>query len=512
LSSASGHYPCEHRALFGTIAPMRNPLPARIAAVLAAAVLSALLAASSAAAPARDRPLVTGIVDPVVFSGAQQQLAFRRTKAAGATTVRLALTWKEIAPRRPSGDRANPQNPGYSWAAFDVQVQNAVAAGLTPILGIATTPDWARDERSAGLQDTNWPLIDELASFAQAAAWRYSGLYDGLPHVGIWQVWNEPNARSHLRPQFRKGVPISPGHYRRMVNAVAGAVRFVDAKNLVVAGGLSPFGHYSADIRVVAPQRFMRQLLCLSRKLKATCGLRTSFDAWSVHPYTSGGPTHHAQARDDVSLGDLGEMRRILDAAVGARHVFANVPVEFWVTEFAWDSKPADPAGVPVALHARWVSEALYRMWKAGVSLVTWYRLRDEPLVSTPYQCGLWFGGRADLMADRPKPSLQAFRFPFVAFGGKSGASVWGRLPHGTPGTVAIERRGSSGWTRFATVQTDEDGIFQRRFAGPTTGPMRARLLTRTEASIAFSLRVPKDLRVNPFGCGGGVPCPSGTN
>jgi hypothetical protein len=202
---------------------MSNLTPTRIVAAFAAAVLCALLtAASTRAAPARDRPLLTGIVDPVVFSGAQQQLAFRRTRAAGASTVRLALTWKEVAPRRPAGDRTNPENPGYSWESFDVQIQNAFLTGLTPILGIATTPDWARDVRSARGPDTNWPLVDELARFAEAAARRYSGRYPYLPRVRIWQVWNEPNARSHLRPQFR--TPSGPSA-RTTSSSPAGSAR-----------------------------------------------------------------------------------------------------------------------------------------------------------------------------------------------------------------------------------------------------------------------------------------------
>ena len=86
-----------------------------------------------------------------------------------------------------------------------------------------------------------------------------------------------------------------------------------------------------------------------------------------------------------------------------------------WVTEFGWDTAPADPKGVPLALHARWVSEALYRMWNAGVSLVTWIQLRDDPLTTSYTQSGLYLRAR-EVQRDRPKAALRAFRFPFVAF------------------------------------------------------------------------------------------------
>jgi hypothetical protein len=100
------------------------------------------------------------------------------------------------------------------------------------------------------------------------------------------------------------------------------------------------------------PLTFMRELLCLSRELRPTCRQRVRFDVWSHHPYTSGGPTHEAQLPDDASLGDLPEVRRVLDAAVRAGHVRSRGKPRFWVTEFSWDSKPLrvwglTPAGKP---------------------------------------------------------------------------------------------------------------------------------------------------------------------
>ena len=48
---------------------------------------------------------------------------------------------------------------------------------------------------------------------------------------------------------------------------------------------------------------------------------------------------------------------------------------------------------MPAALEGRWVAEALYRMWSAGVSLVVWFTLRDQPVRTSPYQSGLYFDG-----------------------------------------------------------------------------------------------------------------------
>src|SRR5439155_14349214 len=149
--------------------------------------------------------------------------------------------------------------------------------------------------------------------------------------------------------------------------------------------------------------------------------------------YTSGGPTHHAQLANDVSIGDLPKLTRLLAAAARTDHLVRRP--QLWVTEFSWDSNPPDPQGVPVALQARWVSEALYRFWRNGVRVVAWFSVRDEPLATSFYQSSLWYRGTT-MALDRPKPALEAFRFPVVGLPDGDGVLVWGRTPYGAPGRV----------------------------------------------------------------------------
>jgi hypothetical protein len=150
-----------------------------------------------------------------------------------------------------------------------------------------------------------------------------------------------------------------------MLNAFADAVKAVRPDNLVIAGGLTPFAAEGADYSAVAPLRFMRELFCLSDgpSPQSTCATRVRFDIWGHHPYTEGGPTHTAAGADDVSLGDLPEMNQLLRAAQSLGKIVSDGPVEFWVTEFSWDSDPPDTSGtaVPLDLEARWVAEAIYR-------------------------------------------------------------------------------------------------------------------------------------------------------
>ena len=236
-------------------------------------------------------------------------------------------------------------------------------------------------------------------------------------------------------------------------------------------------------------------MLCLSKQLKPTCNQKAHFDVWSHHPYTSGGPTHHASIADDVSLGDLPRMKAVLDAGVRTGHIISRKPVRFWVTEFSWDTNPPDPNAMPISLQTRWVSEALYTMWKAGVSLVTWFLVKDQPLATSPYQSGLYF------RTGKPKPSLRAFRFPFVAFSKTGGIDVWGRTPASKPGTVVIEQESSGGWRRLGDLTTNAFGIFTGHYGSSGKKPLRARLVGSTpDFSQPYSLIEPPDRFYRPFG------------
>ncbi|MEP7334885.1 MAG: hypothetical protein ABI717_03800 [Actinomycetota bacterium] len=440
-------------------------------------------------------PLETAIVDTESLSSGETAAKTARIHSAGARTVRLILYWATVAPRaltKPAGfDAANPSDPAYRWDEFDREVRSAVSGGLRPIVGIQLAPAWA--ERSGGRPDPA-----ELAAFARAAATRYGGSFAGLPRVRIWQAWNEPNLSVFLNPQFNGTDSVSPEIYRAMVNAFADSVHSVHSDNVVVAGGLAPYGHPLSprvSFTGVSPLRFMRELLCMAGRTipRPSCSTQVRFDVWSHHPYTAGGPTQQARNPDDASIGDLAEMRRLLDAASRAGHIVAQGRLRFWVTEFSWDSNPPDASGVPAKLHARWVAEGMYRMWQSGVSLVTWFKLTDDPPNVSRYQSGLFRS------PTQPKLALRAFRFPFVAFPSRGRVFVWGRTPLGAAGTVVVEQRRHGLWSRRASLMANRYGIFTARVARSGSGNLRARVAGET--SLEFSLTKPRDFSLEtPFG------------
>jgi hypothetical protein len=446
-------------------------------------------------------PLVTAVTDPWLFNSNQTQAAFAKTFAAGASYVRLSLNWNGIAPAsRPTGFVAtDPASPGYSWRNADAFVAQADAAGLTPILDISGTPPWAYVKKPQGV-NAGTPKAADLGDFATALAKHFDGSTPGMPEAHVFQVWNEVNNSLFLGP-------VSASRYRGMVNAVADAVHGVDPKNVVIAGDLDPFGHpkgkkqrwYSAS-----PLGFMRSLLCLSKGKHPhrTCSATIHFDAWSHHPYTFNGPFGHARNPNDVSLGDLPRMRALLKAGIRLHRVISAHPVKFWVTEFSWDTKPPRRHAAPMRLAARWTAEALYQMWRSGVSLVTWFGLQDRG-GHGPYQSGLFLHSKS-LDTARAKPVRTAFRFPLVAYLGRGTVSIWGRDATSDKRLVTIQRRqGTHGhWRTVAKVRSNSSGIFKATLKLKASKKDWVRATAADSGSaLAFSLTRPSPkLRYGPWG------------
>ena len=331
------------------------------------------------------RSLVTGISDPgSTRSGSP--LVFSRIRDAGARFVELPAFWQEIAPAaEPTAwSPGDPGDPNYDWSTLDAGVSRAVDAGLTPMVQLAGAPSWA--ERCQFGHSTPWagcnPDPYAFAQFAKAAARRYGGQFEGLPRVSYWEPQNEPNLKLFFNPVFRNGKPVSPALYRTLLNKFTEAVKSVDGSNVVVAAGLAPIG-------TMAPLRFARLLLCMSgrrhpRPTHNGCRGGVHFDIFGMHPYTTGGPTHSAADPDEIALGDLPKLQRLLRAADRAGRIKSQSRLTpLWITEFGWDSKPPDPGGLPMRIHARWAAEAIYRAWKAGVSHFFWFEIRDEARRST---------------------------------------------------------------------------------------------------------------------------------
>src|SRR5204862_440124 len=83
------------------------------------------------------------------------------------------------------------------------------------------------------------------------------------------------------------------------------------------------------------------------------CNQQAHFDVWSMHPYTSGSPEHHSADPNDVSIPELPNVQATLRAANSLGQIVSTNPLQFWVTEFSWDTNPPDPGAVPMKLAQR---------------------------------------------------------------------------------------------------------------------------------------------------------------
>jgi Concanavalin A-like lectin/glucanases superfamily len=416
----------------------------------------------------------SGPISTAVFTPSPDALMFERIHDAGASFTRINVSWAEIAPRTPTAGFAasDPADPRYDWSSLDGQVKGAVDHQLTPYLMVFDAPLWAQKDEPhpthiGQFQIGSWkPDPAALEAFAHALAVRYGGVFQGLPRVRYFEVWDEPNLSPYLSPQLVNGKVTSSDIYRGLLNAFGKAVHGVHGDNVVIAGSLSGFSFLTSYGRLgISPMLFMRKLLCMSdaKTPLPTCNTVVDLDAVSIHPWTSGSPAHHATENGDISLGDLDKLRRLLVAAARAGHIRPDRVPPLWITEFGWDTKPPDnhPDTAPIALQSRWVSEAIHQAWKYDVRVFTWLLLWDQPFPFESLQSGLFFRNGESFADARPKPTYYAFRFPFVAYHEGPRITLWGRTPYGQPGQVAVQQRTASRWRWIGSFKADGNGIFQ---------------------------------------------------
>ncbi len=466
------------------------------------ALAALILALGPGRAAAFGVPLQTGLASYPPES--HEAPALSRIHGVGAQFLKISFSWSSVAPQSPTPgfNPANPADPAYRWGPWDATIAAAVAHGLTPVIDIVEAPAWAQSAPGPVMS----PDPNQLALFAQAVATRYDGSRPGLPRVSYWEVWNEPNASVFLQPQLAGNNIVSVDNYRAMINAFAAAVHAVHPDNLVIGGALFPNALRRPGVTAIAPLEFTRRLFCLSPggSPRRVCNATVNVDAWSTHPYTSGGPSALPANPDNVWLANLQSLTSLIHAAQRLGTLVSSRPAQLWVSEFSWNSSPPNPGGVPVGLEQRWVAEALYRAWRAEARVFTWFKLSDEPVGASPYQSGLEFNCPGGVSCATPKPAAASFRFPFVAYpAAKHRVLVWGRTPAGVPGRVRVEWKQGSRWRAFATLKTDADGIFTSRTALPRAASSSSALLRATQvggdAAPAFSLRTPREISVTPF-------------
>ena len=152
--------------------------------------------------------------------------------ASAQTLVPGPIDWRpvapnEAAPRMPEISEPvapvqfKPANPGSyaarKWAPLDGLVAGAQARGLQLLLTpTGPGPAWAsRCKGSVSKRHTCKPNPRQFGAFVRALGKRY-------PTVKLWSIWNEPNLRSWLSPQYDGTTLQSAALYRALANAETG--------------------------------------------------------------------------------------------------------------------------------------------------------------------------------------------------------------------------------------------------------------------------------------------------
>ena len=167
-----------------------------------------------------------------------------------------------------------------------------------------------------------------------------------------------------------------------MLDSFYTAIKAIAPSNMVVTGGLAPYGDPPGGERT-RPLVFYRDLLCLRGRKKlnpADCPEKPQFDVLAHHPITlRGGPRQSAIHPDDAGSADLGEVRKVLRAAERAHTIEPGGRHPLWATEFWWASNPPvdeEPAPNPQK-QARRIEESLYLYWKGGASVAIMLQISD---------------------------------------------------------------------------------------------------------------------------------------
>jgi hypothetical protein len=488
-------------------------MTARLA--LAGCALLAVLALPATASATRG--LTTGLTGPGEYQSAdasERALWFGRTSDAGAGIVRLAVGWSSTVTATRPPDPTNPASTSYNFTSIDGAVRDAQQRGLKVLLTVNVAPTWAEGPgRPASASAGTWKVSpSDLADFDQALASRYSGSFDPdgagpqptLPAVQALQVWDEPNQDAWLGPQFDGKTAVGPALYRDILNASYKSIKAVNPQMLVVVGGTSPYGDnpggpYPPGGARARPVTFWQNVLCVrpvkSKKPKkgkkaaptkyvrtAGCSSKVNFDVFAHQAInnTGAGPTQSAPNPNDASTPDLGRVVSVLRAAEKAGTAGPGGRHPVWVTEFWWDSNPPNPVGAKLAVQARYIEQSLYLFWKAGASTAINFEIRDtadRPNVHAGLQSGLYF------IDGRPKPSLGAFKFPFVTERtSRNTLQAWGIAPES--GKLLIQRQQGSRWRTVKRLQAGKGSVFVTKLK--LAGKQRLRATVGSSQSLVW--------------------------
>ena len=448
--------------------------------VTAAAAVLAALPAASAQASTSQQSIIQDEHQMLELGPAVQARALDDAANLGADIIRVNVTWSRFAPAPKSKKKPKHFNgaqpgayPQKKFAMLDSLIAGAQQRGLQVLLTpTGPLPAWAsRCGGSVKARAVCKPSPTEFGRFARALGTRY-------PQVKLWSIWNEPNLKAWLSPQYSAGGTLqSAALYRSLArSAIAGLRAAGHAKgNAILLGETAPIGsdptlcrHGSSRSRgrcyshflKTRPEDFLRGVFCLSssghrltgaaaRAQKCSGYSRLRVTGYAHHPYTNGGgqPPLARPNAHDITIAVTSRLSRLLDQAGKAGRVPKHLPIYF--TEDGFQTNPPDRLfGVTFAQQATYMNQSDWIAYKnPRVRTVAQYKLIDD-IPQSSFQTGV------RTTNGRPKPSYDAYRLPIWVSGRGAKATVYGQVrpaPDATPEQVEIQHAAKAG-AAFQTV------------------------------------------------------------
>jgi hypothetical protein len=383
--------------------------------------------------------------------------------ALGADVVRANVIWARYAPspdskRKPKRFDAKSPSAYPALAIVDQLVSNAQARGLQVLLTVTgPIPAWASKCRgSVRSRHTCKPDPTQFGQFVRAVGKRY-------PTVKMWSIWNEPNLRPWLTPQYTGSTLEGAVVYRNLArSAIAGLRGTGHRGDRILLGETAPIGNKPGPRANANPEPFLRAVFCLksngrrltgsaARKLKCSGFKKLSVTGFAHHPYTRGGsrPPTSKPNKGEITAAVASRLTRLLDQAGKAGRVPKRLPVYY--TENGWQTNPPDQIfGVLPDYQAAYMNqsdEMAYR--NSRIKAVSQYKVIDDADPGS-FQSGV----RA--LDGQPKPGYFAYQLPIWVTKKGANVHVYGQVRPAADGaalSVELQHAGSSG-SSFTTVQT----------------------------------------------------------
>lgn len=353
----------------------------------------ALLATAVAPAPASAFPANFWGVVPQATPSLEE---FQRLKRGGVDSVRVAISWSSVQPRR---------NGPFDFSGTDPIVGQAAAARISVLPFLLNAPRWAVPLAAVpGGGSFRVTRFLPVRSRVQRAGWRRFVIaavrrygprgtfwteHPELPRrpIRTWQIWNEPNFKYFVaRP--------NPAEYGKLVKLSYGALKAADPRARIILGGL--FSN-PAEARIRrGPRQAYTAREFLQIMYRRTPGIGRKFVGVALHPYTG----NYRRLTPYVE-----EVRRVLMANHDARK-------GLWITELGWSSEPRRTERDGFAKGLRGQARQLrgaFRLLRArqrrwNLHGVYWFSVDDSP-----GSCNFCDGSGLFGEGFRPKPAWHAY-------------------------------------------------------------------------------------------------------